>query len=131
MTVDVLMLQDEIRLFAIAHTLHILMRHLCKFAIRKTVIRMRIERDMDDGLFCPHLPGHVTLKVRQDQTDVHTSCALVEYLVGVKELTFSLVHLVGIVLDDAEEAAADSYLCDHRSCASLASMTICCPCSII
>ena len=43
MAVDVLMLDNDIRLVAITHALHILMRYLCQFPVRQSVVRMGIK----------------------------------------------------------------------------------------
>ena len=41
--VYILVLDDDIGLVAISHALHVLMRHLGKFAIGQLVIGMRVE----------------------------------------------------------------------------------------
>ena len=131
MTVDVLMLYDDIRLVAIAHTLHILMCHFGQFLVCQSVIGMGIERDMDDWFLRTHLHWHVPFKVMHGLNNVNLACTIVEYLVGIKQLTFTFIHLVGIVLDGSKEAGADCNLRYHRSFASFANATIFCPCSII
>ena len=131
MAVDVLMLDNDIRLVAITHALHILMRHLCQFPVRQPVIRMGIERDMDYRLFRPHLSGHPLLEVCQHLCNIDLTITVVEHLVSVQQLAFPHIHLVGVILDGTEKGIANRYLCNHLSLASFANATICCPCSII
>ena len=129
--VYVLVLDDDIRLVAIALALHVLMCHLRQFAIGQFVVRMGIERDVDDRLLCSHLIRHVPLKVMQGLDNVNFARTIVEDLVGIKQQPLALIHLVGIVFDGSKKAGADSNLCYHLSLASFASETIFCPCSII
>ena len=131
MTVNVLVLHNDIRLVSIAHTLHILMCHFGQFLVRQPVIWMGIERNVNNWFLRAHLHWHVPLKVMQGLNNVNLARTIVEYLVGIKQLPLALVHLVGIILDGTEETGANRNLCYHRSFASFANATICCPCSII
>ena len=131
MAIDVLMLDDDIRLVTISHALHILMRHLCQFPVRQPIIRMGIERDVDDRLFRAHMSGHPLLEVCQHLCNIDLTVTVVEHLVSVLQLAFPHIHLVGIILDGTEKGTSDRYFCNHLSLASFANATICCPCSII
>ena len=58
--VDVLVFIDDVRLFAEPHPFHVLTRNALQFHVRQSVIGMRVERYVHDGLLRPHVGREVT-----------------------------------------------------------------------
>ena len=122
--VDVLMLENEIRLVAEAHLLQILPCDVLKLHIRQYVIGMRIERDMHHRFLHLRPHGHHAEKILHSPVDVHLSRTVIVDAVGRQKLPFRLVDFLPVVGKCAVQRASYTNFCDHFSCISLESSTI-------
>ena len=97
MTVDVLMLVNHVWLVAISHALQVFTGNILHLHIRQHIIRMRIQGDMHDRLFCSDMRRKVSLEITQGIGDARLSRTIIEDLVRCQELSLFLVNLLTIV----------------------------------
>ena len=126
MAVDVLVLDNHIGLVTVAKPFHIRLRNVCHLHVREAVVRVRIERNMNDRVACPDVFGHAVTEVPQQSGGIHPSVPIVENLVRGKELSFARIHLLRVVGKCAVERTADAYLCDHCCSKVWVRRMICC-----
>ena len=122
--VDVLMLENEIRLVAEAHLLQILPCDVLKLRVRQNIVGMRIERDMHHRFLHLRPHGHQSEKVLHSPVDVHRSRTVIVDAVGCQKPPFRLVDLLPVVGKCAIQRVSYTDFCDHFSCISLESSTI-------
>ena len=94
---DVLVLEHEIRLVAVAQPVEILACELFQLHVGQAVVGVRIEGNMDDLIPSAHLLRHEALEVLLGTGYVHMSAAVVENPVYGKEPAFAFVHLLPVV----------------------------------
>ena len=122
--VDVLVLENEVRLVAEAHLLQILPRDVLKLRVRQNIVGMRIERDMHHRFLHLRPHGHHAEKVLHSPMDVHRSRAVIVDAVGCQKSPFRLVDFLPVVGKCAVQRVSYTDFCDHFSCISLESSTI-------
>ena len=113
--VDVLVLENQIGLVAVAQLLQILPREAFHFHVRQAVVGMRIEGDVDDFVPCADILRHVPSEILFGTGDIHPSAAIVEDLVHGKQLSLALVHLHAVVGQRPVQRRAYTDFCDHLS----------------
>ena len=96
-TVNVLMLVNHVWLVAISHALQVFPCDVLHVHIRQHIIRMRIQGDMHDRLFCSDVRRKVSLEITQGIGDACLSRTIIEDLVRCQELSLFLVNLLTIV----------------------------------
>ena len=101
--VDVLVLVDNVRLFAEAHPFHVLTRDALQLHVRQAVVGMRIERHVHDWLLRPRVRGEVTGEVLHGTADVHFSGTAVEDFVRAEQLALLLVDFLPVVRQRPEQ----------------------------
>ena len=122
---DVLVLEHEVRLVAVAQPVEILACELFQLRVGQAVVGMRIERNVDDLVPRAYLLRHEPLEIPLGTCHVHPSAAVVEDPVHGKEPAFALVHLQTVVGECAVQRCPHAYLRDHLSSNSLESSTTC------
>lgn len=96
-TVNVLMLVNQVWLVAISHALQVFPCDVLHLHIRQHIIRMRIQGDMHDRLLCSDVRRKVSLEITQGIGDARLSRTIIEDLVRCQELSLLLVNLLTIV----------------------------------
>ena len=94
---DVLVLEDKVRLVAVAQPVEILACELFQLHVGQAVVGVRIEGNMDDLIPSAYLLRHEALEVLLGTGYVHMSAAVVENPVYGKEPAFAFVHLLPVV----------------------------------
>ncbi len=113
--VDVLVLVNYERLLPEAKFLQILAGEDFKILIRELIIRVRIERDMKDRLFCPPHHRHELSEIFGNTTDVDLPVCRKNDFVGSQQTAFLLVDFLGIICQCTVERRAYRDFCDHCS----------------
>ena len=122
--VDVLMLENEIRLVAEPHLLQILPCDVLKFCVRQNIVGMRIERDMHHRFLHLRPHGHQSEKVLHSPVDIHRPRTVIVDAVGCQKPPFRLVDLFPVVGKCAVQRLSYTDFCDHFASISLESSTI-------
>ena len=97
MPVYVLMLIDHERLIAITHLLNILQCNDGELFIGEFVIGMRVQRDMNNGLFRADLAWHICYKVLHASNNIVPTIGRKEHLIRLQYLCDTLIYLLSIV----------------------------------
>lgn len=122
---DVLVLEDKVRLVAVAQPVEILACELFQLHVGQAVVGVRIEGNMDDLIPSAHLLRHEPLEVLFGTCHVHPSAAVVENPVYGKEPAFALIHFQPVVGECAVQRCSHAYLRDHLSSNSFESSMTC------
>ena len=115
MPVYILMLIDHERLIAIAHPLDILQCNGGELFIGESVIGMRVQGDMNNGLFRMNLAWHICQKVLHTSRYIVCSIGRTKHFVGLQNLRNTLVYLLSIVRQRPKKGTPVAYFCDHFS----------------
>lgn len=115
MPVYVLVLIDHERLIAIAHPLDILQCNGGELFIGESVIGMRVQGDMNNGLFRMNLAWHICQKVLHTSSNIVCAIGRTKHFVGLQNFRDTLVYLFSIVCQRPEKGASIAYFCDHFS----------------
>ncbi|MNT73154.1 hypothetical protein D3C72_2118250 [compost metagenome] len=91
------MLKYHERLFCVTHFLHILLRQLFKLFITYLILRIRIQRYMQDWFFSLSIGQQVRLKRTQQLADGITAIRGFNYLIDVQNLPVFLFNFELIV----------------------------------
>lgn len=97
MPVYVLMLIDHERLIAITHLLNILQCNDGELFIGELVIGMRVQGDMNNGLFRANLAWHICHKVLHASSNIMPTIGRTEHLIRLQDLCYTFVYLLSIV----------------------------------
>lgn len=71
--VDVFMLEDDIRLVAVTHTLHILPGDFLELYVGQSVFRRRIQRSMENRIGRSSVSFEVRSETLHASVDIHSS----------------------------------------------------------
>ena len=111
--VDVLVLENKVRLVAEPHLFQILAGDVLQFRVGQHILGMRIQRDMHHRLFHFHLRRQEGEKALHRLVDVHRPRAVIEDTVGGKQPAFRFVNLLPVVGECAVQRVPYTDFCDH------------------
>ena len=95
--VDVLVFEYRVGLVAVTEPCQILLGDGRQLRVAQTVVGMRVQGDMDDGLRRPHLLRHITCEVFRSLPDVEAARPLVEDFICGEQPSLPLVYLLPVV----------------------------------
>ena len=122
--VDVLVLENKIRLVAETEFFQILAGYILQFRIGQHILRMWVERNMHHRLLHLHLWRHEGEKTLHRLVDVHLSRTVIVDAVGRKQPPLRLVNLLPVIGNRAVQRVSYTDFCDHFASISLESSTI-------
>ena len=115
MPVYILMLIDHERLIAIAHPLDILQCNGGELFIGESVIGMRVQGDMNNGLFRMNLAWHICQKVLHTIGNIVPTIGRTEHLICFQYPCDAFVYLLSVVCQRPIQGTSIAYFCDHFS----------------
>ena len=113
--VNVLMLEDDIRLVAVTHTFHVFLRDVPELIVGQSVFRRGVQRGVEDRVRSPAVGFEVRPKAIHAGVDIH-SPVLVErfqHLLPEKNLGFILIHFLLVVIQRSAGRGTRSYIRNH------------------
>ena len=122
--VYVLVLDNKVRLVAVAEFLQILACDVLQFRVGQHVVGMRVERDMEYRFLHPRMLRHTGKKALHRLAYVHRPRAVIVDAVGGEQTPFRLVDLFPVVGKRAVQRLSYTDFCDHFASISLESSTI-------
>ena len=122
--VDVLVLEDKIRLVSETEPFQIIAGDILQLNIGQYILRMRVERDMHYRFLHFHLRRHESLEALHRLADVHLPRTVIVDAVGGEQPPLCLVNLLPVVGNRAVQRISYTDFCDHFASNSLESSTI-------
>ena len=123
-SVNVLMLENKVRLLPETEFFQILTGYILQFRISQHILRMRIERDMYHRFLHFLLWWHEGDKTLHRLADVHLSRTVIVDAVGGEQPPSRLVDLFPVIGKCAVQRISYTDFCDHFASISLESSTI-------
>ena len=114
---DVLMLEDDIRLVAVTHTFHIFPGDIPELFIGRPVFRRRVQRSMEDRIGRPAVGFEVRPKTIHTSVNIKASVFVerFEHLLPEEHFGFVLIHFLLVIAQSTAGRGTRSYIRNHSA----------------
>ena len=112
---DVLMLEDDIRLVAVTHTFHIFPGDIPELFVCQFVFGRGVERNMENRIGCSAVGFEIRPKTIHTGIDIQSSVFVerFEHLLPEEHFGFVLIHFLLIIAQSSAGRGARSYIRNH------------------
>jgi hypothetical protein len=112
---NVLVLENDIGLFAVTHALHVLAGNVPEPFVCQSVFRRRIQRDMEDRIGRPSVSFEVGPEALHAGIDIHSPVFIegFEHLLPEEHFGLILIHFLLVVVQGSAGRGARSYIRNH------------------
>ena len=113
--VNVLMLEDDIRLVAVTHTFHVFLRDVPELIVGQSVFRRGVQRGVEDRVRSPAVGFEVRPKAIHAGVDIHSPVLVegFEHLLPEKNLGFILIHFLLVIAQGSAGRGTRPYIRNH------------------